>query len=326
MPAAPHHGLLSLSPAPPAQSLSAIVVGARTRRQGTGPFIAAGLAQAGIAIRGIVGTGTESVALARRELERGWGLQPAGFTDLDDALEALPDCAVAICSPWQVHAQQLLKVAAARRHCLVEKPLAWPASQAEADEIVGAFERRGLLLQVVNQWPASLPLFAALHGGLPQNIRRFTMGLSPISIGPDMVTDAAPHFIGLLQALAGQGECRNCLVEHRDQARGDQQQLFLRCDYEHVRGSIAAELILKTCPERPRPAWYQINELRVDREVELPHYRQYLVADGRRQPLPDPLQAVTADFARALLQNASTEGDVLRSCHRNLLQLADACG
>jgi len=324
MPAAPLHGPIKLPATDSFQAPPIIVVGARTRRQGTGPFIAAGLARAGAEIRGIVGTRAESVELALLELENNWQLRPAGFTDLDTAMEALPDCAVAICSPWQVHALQLQRALTAGRHCLVEKPLAWPATELEVDRLIAAFEERQLLLQVVNQWPASLAAFAELHGEVPQKPEQFTMRLSPISIGPDRVADAAPHFIGMLQALAGRGECENCTSELCPPGNGEQQ-LSLRCDYEHGGGSIAAELILKTRLERPRPAWYRINELRADREVELPHYRQYLVSGDRRAPLPDPMERVTAEFVRNLKLGGAPDGELLRAAHRNLMQLDAAC-
>lgn len=320
----PPSGLLESTLLPDnSTKLSAVVVGARTQRQGTGPFIAAGLAAAGVAVSGIVGTSPESVALARQELTAAGMVPPQSFTDLDSAMDQLQPNTIAICSPWRVHAQQLSQVAAAGRHCLVEKPLAWPASEAQADEIITAFEQQSLLLQVVNQWPTTLPAFARLHGHMPTSIDRFTMRLSPISIGPDMVTDSAPHFIGMLQALAGPGECENCKVASGETHDGEQQ-LQLDCDYLHGAGVMQATLMLETQQERPRPAWYQINELRADRQVEFPEYQQYLACGERREPLADPIHQVADDFARQLRAGATTQGDILRAAHRNLLQLAAA--
>lgn len=299
--------------------LSAVVIGARTQRQGTGPFIAAGLQAAGVSVAGIVGTSPESVAIAEQELADKWQLRTRGYTDLDTAISTEQPDAVAICSPWQVHAGQLRAVASAGRHCLVEKPLAWPADEAEIDQLVSAFEQRGLLLQMVNQWPTTLPAFGQLHGTMPENIEQFSMRLSPISIGPDMVTDSAPHFIGMLQALAGAGDCQHTVIE-----KSSGEELQLSCHYTHAGGSIQASLILKTQQQRPRPAWYQINDLRADREVELPDYQQFLTCGERRIPLTDPMHLVTGRFARGLVNGDATRGDELRAAHRNLLQLAAA--
>lgn len=302
---------------------SAIVVGARTQRQGTGPFIAAGLAAAGVQISGIVGTSEASVQSARKALQRDWHLAPACFTSLDRALADLKPAAVAICSPWQFHAEQLRATASAGRHCLVEKPLAWPATAAQVDSLVRGFEQRGLLLQMVDQWPTTLLAFAELHGGLPQTVDSFALRLSPISIGSDMITDSAPHFVGMLQALLGPGDCAQVRI-NSEAASGGEQALRLACEYHHASGSCEASLLLQTQRARPRPAWYQVNELRADREVELPQYQQYLTAGTQRVALPDPLHQVTAQFAQAMASETATDGEKLRAAHRNLIQLAAA--
>jgi predicted dehydrogenase len=302
---------------------SAIVVGARTQRQGTGPFIAAGLAAAGVQVSGIVGTSEASVQSAREGLQRDWQLAPQGFTSLERAIADLQPDAVAVCSPWQFHAEQLRATASAGRHCLVEKPLAWPATAAQVDSLVSDFEQRGLLLQMVDQWPTTLPAFAELHGGLPQTVDSFTMRLSPISIGSDMITDSAPHFVGMLQALLGPGDCEGVRIASETAGDGEQA-LRLDCSYRHASGGCEASLRLQTQRARPRPAWYQVNELRADREVELPQYQQYLACGTQRVALPDPLHQVTAQFARAMTHGTATAGEKLRAAHRNLEQLATA--
>jgi predicted dehydrogenase len=301
----------------------ALVIGARTSRQGTGPFIAAGLAAAGLPVTGIVGTSTPSVKQALADLYSNWELSPVGFTDLGRALEELRPLAVAVCSPWQYHAGQLAEVAAAGCHCLVEKPLAWPASAETVDALIAGFEHRGLLLQLVDQWPGSLREFCQLHGHLPATIDQFRMRLSPISLGPDMLTDSAPHFLGMLHALCGPGDCEDVQVVAGADARGDPG-LQLTCRFSHERGSCRATLVLRTQVRRPRPAWYEINGLRVDREVELPGYRQYLVSAGKRVPLADPMRSIAASFAARLAAGETDAGQNLRVRQRNLQQLAEA--
>ena len=295
-----------------------IVIGARSVRQGTGPFIAAGLARAGADVAAVVGTTDASAAEAVAGLQRDWQLKTQGFADLDRALAQVEPDAVVISSPWRFHAQHLETVSAAGCHCLVEKPLAWPASLAEVEQLVGAFQSRGLLLQQVAQWPTTLPAFARLHGGLPERPGRFTMRLSPLSIGEDMITDSAPHFLSMLHALAGPGDCEQVAINHRDA------QLALSCHYRHAGGSIEATLLLETCAQRPRPAWYQVDALRADREVTLPEYTQSLVCGEHRVELEDPMHQVAAQFLQDLGSHRSTDGPALLGAHRNLQQLAAA--
>lgn len=297
-----------------------LIVGARSARQGTGPFIAAGLARAGADIAGIVGTSDASIASALNALTKDCHIHSRGFTDLSLAIKEVQPNAVAICSPWRFHAEQLRAVAEAGCHCLVEKPMAWPASAEQVHELVALFESRGLLLQLVGQWPTTLSAFSSLHGPLPASVKQFRMRLSPISVGQDMITDSAPHFVSMLQALAGPGECKACSV--KIEPGGDAMELG--CLYENADHSIDARLLLETCETRPRPAWYEINGLRADRKAVLPQYDQYLVSNDRQVALEDPMHLVAAQFLAALAAGAPTEAEILRSAHRNLLQLASA--
>ena len=93
------------------------------------------------------------------------------------------------------------------------------------------------------------------------------------------------------------------------------------CNYYHTTGICRAMLILEACPERPRPAWYQLNTLRADREVELPDYHQFLAAEGDRVAITDPMEQVARNFLDKLAVADTTDGANLRAAHRNLLQL-----
>ena len=295
------------------------MVGARTVRQGTGPFIADGLARAGASICGLVGTRETSVDTAVEDLKRRQGIDAAGYTDLATALQQLRPDAVALCSPWRFHREQLQLVARSGSHCLVEKPLAWPATLAEMDKLLAEFESRSLLLQMVAQWPTTLGAFARLHPAPNPKPAHFRMRLSPVSIGADMVTDSAPHFISMLQALAGPGDCLDCKLE---QHAGDK--LSLSCRYKSATASLSAQLLLETCEQRPRPAWYEIDGLRADRQVSMPEYQQSLVNGAGKVTFSDPMHEVTAQFLQDLQAGTPTDGDTLRSAHRNLQQLAAA--
>lgn len=302
-----------------------IIVGARSVRQGTGPFVAAAFKRLGANVCAIIGTRPATVQQARDLLHSQYNIQCRGYVDLAQAIRTEKPDAVAICSPFTFHAGQLELVAEAGCHALVEKPLIWPADQGELDAIVAKFSQNGRLLQVVSQWPHTLPYFAELHGSPGDSISDFAMCLSPLSIGPTMVSDSAPHFLGLLQALLGPGNCEDAVITLPGASRGSPPaELILQCNYRHCLGVARARLLLQTCEQQPRPAWYQIDGLRVDREVELPQYTQYLVAGGKRVALPDPIGLVVQDFLQKLDKNAETDVRALQLGHANLLNITAA--
>lgn len=294
-------------------------MGARTVRQGTGPYLAAALHQHGAAVTGVVGTRSDTVAEAVAALEASSGILTRGYDDLGIALTTEQPDLVVICSPWQVHEEQLNRVADHRCHCLVEKPMLWPASETAAASLIERFESAGLLLEMVAQWPFALPSFEALYGTLPTRIETFEMRLSPMSIGPHMVPDAAPHFLALLHALAGNGSCQDIRF-----SRSSESQLSITCQFENERGAVDATLLLETVATRPRPAWITINGQRAERAITLPEYHQRLVSGEASQPLPDPMSEVAGSYLQKLRSGAKTDCLLLNSLHGNLCRMSRA--
>lgn len=298
---------------------TALIVGARTVRQGTGPFLAAALHKLGVQITSVVGTTPDTAAEAARSLQTSLDINTRSYDDLAEALVTERPEFVVLCSPWQYHEAQLGLIASAGCHCLVEKPLLWPGSEDTVASVIRQFESKDLLLQVVAQWPFALPQFESLFGPSSQCVDAFNMRLSPISLGPIMVPDAAPHFLSLLQALVGPGDCQQVSIELSGEDR-----LSVQCRYKHARGSVRAELELQTVAQRPRPAWIEINGQRAERKVELPDYRQFLSGAGRQIALPDPMEQVAADFIGNLRRGGLTDRPLLMSLQRNLCTLSAA--
>lgn len=286
--------------------------------------MAAGFNKLGANVSAVVGTRTSTVNEAILALETNYGIRCTGYTDLHQALETEKPDIVALCSPHRFHIEQLAAIAEANCHCLVEKPLAWPGDDRETRNVVDAFERRGLLLQMVAQWPQTLAGFVEIHGAIPQTVQQFQMGLSPISLGGHMIPDAAPHFISMLQALNGTGTFDDIVINQTNTDPLSPNRMVLECNYRHRGGSTQAQLVLETCETRPRPAWYQINQCRVDRKVELPEYRQRLVGNDTWATLRDPIESVVEDFLQSLVKREATDMERLRQGQHNLRQLAQA--
>jgi hypothetical protein len=287
--------------------LSVIVVGARTARQGIGEYVAAWFARHGARVAAVVGTTPATVAQARSALRERYDIDCGGYTDLDAALAEVPCDIAVLCSPYRVHAEQLLAVGRSGRHCLCEKPLVWPAPTGE--DPIAPFVSSGRLLEVLTQWPCTLPASHELHPrAAGAAVEHFEMRLSPASSGLDMVPDAVPHFLSMIRALVGPGRASNLDAEF---AAAEPRRLRLACDFVHARGRTRATLHLETCPRPPRPAWYSINGARVDREIENPGYRQFLGAGDRRIALEDPLGLLVGRFLANVAAKRHTDRGAL---------------
>ena len=296
-------------------SLRVGVVGARQVVQGIGPYVARAFRSAGCEVVGLSGTSAASVEAARADLARRFDIAAAGFTDTAELLSALRPDVLAICSPTRVHRPALEAALAARVHVLCDKPLWWEADSARTsrEELAGAaralasgFRAAGRRLELNTQWPETLPAYRSLHpraevGGL----RTLDMLLSPITTGTAMIVDAAPHLLSLLWDVAGPGAVRDVRVEGL--AGEDSDVLDLSFRYVHAAGETRASLALRRCATQPRPAGYALNGCWVERQVEQPGYRMSLVAEGRREALPDPLDAHVAGFVARVRAGEPTD-------------------
>jgi len=313
-------------------SLMVGVVGARRVVQGIGAYVARAFRTAGCEVVGLVGTSQQSVAAARADLSERYGIEAAGFTDTSALLSALRPDVLAICSPTREHRPALATALAARVHVLCDKPLWWESETArtsrealvaETRALAGAFAAAGRRLELNTQWPETLPCYRRLHpraeaGG----VRSVEMLLSPVTTGTAMIVDAAPHLLSLLAATLGRGEVRDVAITGLDGE--DSGVLDLSFRYRHAAGEAHAALALRRCAHPPRPAGYALNGCWAERQVSLPDYAMSLAADGRSEPLPDPLDAKVAGFVARVVAGVPTDVEGLVESQAHLRDLVGA--
>ena len=252
---------------------------------------------------GIVGTSPETVEPTRATLGSRYGIDCRGYTSLDAALDAEQPGIVAICSPYRLHREHLRCVAEFGAHCLCEKPMWWGEATERALEtrrLVDLFTNNGVYLDLLTQWPQTLPTFYQLFPHeADRPLRRFEMHMGPTSSGADMVLDAAPHGISMLQALAGEGGFEDVQASFSN----EQRHLELSFTYRpHAPGADAVEgsFRYEQHARPPRPASYSINGCKVRRQLEMPDYRMRFSAGDRSVPLDDPLKLLVRNFLRQI--------------------------
>jgi predicted dehydrogenase len=278
------------------------ILGAGRRRQGLGPFVARDLLAAGAEVPGFVVTSPESRDAVSRAWSSDLGIQPRGYLDLDSLLRSERLDALAILSPAETHEAYLEAALEASLHVLCEKPLLWarPELGQAARRIADRFESRGLLLWENCQWPYTLPVFERLHPGtLDKPPRRLAIRLQPASQGAQMLGDAAPHALSLIQALLP-GAAGSLEGLRFSGGRPASRKLAVAFRYRTPERELEVEIELLRSDRRPRQACLEIDGHRAERLVAPDGY-QLSFADGTRTvPLPDPLTLLVADFVRAL--------------------------
>jgi len=268
------------------------LVGARRVRQGLGPFVARWLKLEGAELPALLATSEGSARAAEAELAEHAGVAARGYTDLDALLDETPVDALAILSPAQTHATYLEAALARGLHVLCEKPLVWPGGDARA--LAEGFAARGLLLAENCQWPFVRGAFEALHGPVG-TLASFGMRLTPASRGVQMLADALPHPLSVLQALAPDGEARLedlTFSTHAPEA----EELVLEAEYVTSAARIPVRVELIRGETLPREACLTINGRAARRRVRMEDYSLFLADEAREVPLPDPLRSLLARF------------------------------
>ena len=285
-----------------------IVIGARRRRQGVGEFLAQAFSGAGADVCAVVGTSPETAALAQTQLRERHGIRCTAYSSVETALRSENPDIVAICSPFEVHYEQLQAVQRAGAHCLCEKPLWWGESGdriAATESIVDGFAAQNRYLALVTQWPYTLPAFYRIY---PEQENRpvasFHMRLSPTRAGLNMVLDSVPHLISMLRHLLGYGTIAT--VRARFPGSGESR-LELDFEYRHDAGSTGVRFEASVCVDPPRPASYAINGLRVERRIALPQYRTSFVGPNRQVEVQDPLTLLAVDYLNKVQTRRATD-------------------
>lgn len=264
----------------------------------------------------VAGSSRRTAAEAADHLRRAYGIEARPF----DSVEAMcaetgPDI-VAVCSPTRLHRRHLEILAGFPVHVFCEKPLWW------GEDIRGGTEAllkpyRDRLLRLNTQWPYTLWAFRSLHGEEPlRKVERFAMRLSPIREGRERIVDSAPHLLSMLEALVGRGVLKDIRWEG-----------FTRAEFEyhpHGKPPVRVEFFLETVLAPPRPAWYAVNDLRVDRRIRLPEYAFEFAAGDRTVRGPDPLDLAVKDFLEAVEKGDRTDIESLRDGVLHLQELCEA--
>jgi hypothetical protein len=304
-----------------------VMIGARCRRQGIGEYTARSLQQAGAQVVALVGTKGDSVGEARQTLLEKYQIECRGYSSVLAALrEESPDLVV-VSSPYAVHRQNLEWAAEAGAHCLCEKPLVWDSAAEQQEDglepLIDRFCRQGLLLDLVAQWPYTLPTYRELYPGLgSEPPKTFEMLMSPLSDGEEMVPDAAPHALSMLAHLCGPGEVEDVEASYPE---GSAHVLQLRFSYCFEGGETKVTCTYRTTPERPRPAGYAIDGHWAHRQIQMPEYSFDLEGEnGSSVPLPDPLQSLAEDFLQRVENRAPTDRTRLLQSVRGLRKLISA--
>jgi len=273
------------------------VIGSGRKRNGIGEFIAKYLHQNGAEVSCVLGSNPDSASRAAANLER-YGICARSYSDLSAMLaEEILDAA-AVASPVETHLAYVQGCIDTGLHIFCEKPFISPEveqSGAVLEDLFGKSKDRPLVIAMNSQWPFCLPFYEELCGVLnPARMDRFSIRLSPMASGREMIPDSMPHALSLLYAAAGSGEIRNLSFS------GDDNAMAIHFSYVTQQAEVSSTVELVRELEQPRTFSFGFNDRIAHRIIDPETYTIYLTHKGKTIKIADPLELSVLDFLDAV--------------------------
>jgi len=277
--------------------MKAAIIGAARNINGIGEYIAKYLLVHDVEVSCVLGSTQASSSSAAANLNNKYGMKPKAYTDFSKMMqESQIDC-VAIASPSHTHKDYIDKCIGAGIHIFCEKPFISPDMPHQDSWIENAFNRaqeKGIVIAMNSQWPFCLPFYEELCGMTdPERINEFSIRLSPLSLGREMIPDSVPHALSLLYCAAGSG-----IMEDLTFDKGDDT-LMIRFNYlaEQTRCAVMIEMVRET--EQPRTFSFGFNGCVARRHIDLKTYTLHLTYGDKILKIADPLGLSVRDFVEA---------------------------
>lgn len=266
--------------------IRAVIVGAGSTRQGTGPWIARHLDRAGCQLVGVVGRDLASADRAARSLKERFGIETSALESLEQ-LDRAPSLVV-IASPAHTHRQYIQQCLDLSLPMICEKPFVWDASRnnmTDSRDLADTLLQSGTPLWLMTQWSESLEAFRLIYPDVDlDNLTSFDWQMAPSSRGADMLIDALPHAFDMLLTLCPSGDLEESSVTWENPSSC---QVKGRWTAPGIRIDVTISLI--STARQPRPFSYALNGCRVDRQIDMTDYSPSFRAQGGIFPINDPM-------------------------------------
>jgi Oxidoreductase family, NAD-binding Rossmann fold len=275
------------------------IIGAGRRRNGIGEYIAKYFSVLGAEVLGVLGTSNQSASAAAESLGR-YGIRAKAFTGFPEMVSACRPDAVAIASPASTHGEYIDRCIEQGLHVFCEKPFLPPERQdalVTIDRMMARSREKGIVVGMNSQWPFCLGPYEALCGKVePSRIEKFSMRLSPIVRGREMISDSVPHALSLLYCTMGPGEIDGLRIS------GGEDALVIGFTYRGRSGTCQVRVDLVRETSQPRTMAFGFNGHVADRIIDFDTYTIYLTCRGKKLKIADPLELSVSDFIAAAEQ------------------------
>jgi len=240
----------------------------------------------------ILGSTKERAKKTASMLCENFGINAKPYHELEKLLEEKID-AVSICTPPELHEQQVRKCLERGLNVLCEKPFVQGENNyQEARELAKLAEEKNKILTINTQWPSVIPAIGD-YADLAR-VKSFSMSMEPGVKCKEMIIDSLPHMNSMLIALIPNGKPEKISFPKRED-----EDIEIKFNYVFEKGECEVKYNFRYKTERPRNIGFGINGVSFVREVG-ENYKQKLVCNGKSIEIEDPLKVSVRSFIEAI--------------------------
>ncbi len=262
---------------------------------GIGRFHFREFARAGVKVTAILGSSYETAERTAVMLSSEFGLRPKAYSELGVLIEAERPDAASVCTPPELHYDQVKMCLAAGLHVLCEKPFVLNSdgdASGLATELVRLAKKRGRVITVNTQWPSVLRYVQPFVD--VSKIRDFFMYTQPGVRGAGILRDHPPHANSMLVKLVPDGR-----AEDIEFLVSSPEEMDVNFEYRARGSRCAVRYKFKFKAARPRDLEFSINGVAFKRHIG-EGYSQKLVTGKTEIDIEDPFKTSIGMFVGAI--------------------------
>jgi predicted dehydrogenase len=274
------------------------IIGAGRNRSGIGEYTGKFFHNNSAEVSSVLGRTEETSQKASLNLQK-YGIKTNYYEDFHEMMERERPDVVVIASPSSTHYDYLVKCIDLGLHIFCEKPFISPDLddlKGRVENILEKAKEKGLTLAMNSQWPFALKYYKKICGEIEiKKSNRFSITLSPLASGKEMISEAVPHALSLLYSVLGEGEIGNLMFKSPKEEE-------MTIQFKYLFGKKDCDVFIKLAKkeEQPREFQFGFNDRIVNRSLNLRNYDIYFNYGNRKRKVTDPLGLSVRNFIRAV--------------------------
>ena len=236
----------------------------------------------------------ESASKKAEELKKEFNVNVRAYHKLEELIKWESLDAVSICTPPEMHENQIRLCLENNLHVICEKPFVQTKGNNHriAEELFNLAEKRKKLLTINTQWISIVDYFRRYPD--LSKLKTLSVYMEPAEKGIGMIEDHLPHTNSVLIGLIPNGKAENIeFLSKSDEA------MTVRFKYRNSEQECEVVYDFKLRTKKPGEIIFSLNGESFRREIG-PAYKQTFMGNGRSFEIEDPLKVSIKKFLGAV--------------------------